>query len=240
MLSDDISSLSPIPLKDADSPIMAMCVGGVEMDDDLESNMRASSEFGSAKASSSSSDHSALLQAQQVLAEERFLEAEAMIAMRRAKVDAARIAVEIAAHKSSSQSSRRSRSRFVSQQVPVENKAGDAAEMQADAFGLSRDLSSLIHRVEREEEEPMVEPEDFAVTEEAARFINGAIHEINEVKRQAELHIKELMTHEHEQRILFEESSQARHNELIAHERQRLFAAEMQAQEREAQILHHA
>jgi len=144
------------------------------MDDDLESNMRASSEFGSAKASSSSSDHSALLQAQQVLAEERFLEAEAMIAMRRAKVDAARIAVEIAAHKSSSQSSRRSRSRFVSQQVPVENKAGDAAEMQADAFGLSRDLSSLIHRVEREEEEPMVEPEDFAVTEEAAKFVSGA------------------------------------------------------------------
>ena len=101
------------------------------MDEDLESDIRAGSEFGSAKASSSSSDLSALLQAQQVLAEERFLEAEAMIAVRLAKVDAARIAVEIAAHKSTSQSSRLSRSRFVSQPFPGDDKAGDAVEMQA-------------------------------------------------------------------------------------------------------------
>ena len=61
---------------------------------------------------SSESDHSALLEAQKALADELVREAEAEAKLRKMKVDAARIAVAQAAHKASSQSSTRSRTRI--------------------------------------------------------------------------------------------------------------------------------
>ena len=87
------------------------------------------------------------------MAEERFLEAEAVIDARRAKVEMARIAVLSAAHKSSSMNSQRSRSRFdvPVHEMPLQNQSdvdisspsltgmGNAGER-----GISRDLSSLM------------------------------------------------------------------------------------------------
>ena len=79
-----------------------MCVasrpGPLADDDELPEKAESCFGFLSQKSSSSSSNQSLLVEAQRILAEERFLEAEAVIDARRAKVEMARIAVLSAAH----------------------------------------------------------------------------------------------------------------------------------------------
>ena len=149
MSSDEISGLSPIPIRDDGSPAVAMIVGTIESDIEVDRESVTGSVYGSA---SCDSNHTVLLEAQRALAEERFHEAEAIANARRAKTEMARIAVEIAAHQASSRGSVRARSRLYATPTAAPPLA-DAVKMeiQIDGDGVSRDLSSLMHRAAYEE-----------------------------------------------------------------------------------------
>ena len=254
MLTDkDISNISPIPLRNSNSPAPAMCVGFVRPpsgtfyadDGDDVSIGRPDSVCNSNMApSSTSSDHSQLLNAQRELAIRRLEEAEAFVSVVKAKAEVARIAVETAARRDSSRASGRSRSRF---ETPVRNvslsgKYDDAmvGHMHASPDGqLSSDLSALMQRCE--EEEPMVEPDmrcTFDIVE--SRTNEGSNQRVEEFEHIAELRFQEVMAHEQQQKRLFEERAMAMHAEQHAQEQQRIYAAEMQAGTREAQIMSQA
>ena len=257
MLSD-LELGSPIPRQDSE-PLTAMCVAshpGPHADDD-ELPEKAESVFGSLsqKSSSSSSNQSLLVEAQRILAEERFLEAEAVIDARRAKVEMARIAVLSAAHKSSSMNSQRSRSRFdvPVREMPLQNKKdvdisipsltgmGDTGER-----GISRDLSSLMkldeeHNVgipcdlttvmqkcQVEEEEPMMEPEMQGVLLEP--FVQqSAGNSCGDDAISARKQLEEAMMHEQErQQYLLQERAQFLLREDAQRRHEELLAHERQ------------
>jgi hypothetical protein len=164
MLSDlDASGIPNVP--EPPSPMNAMCTLIVkpspERGDDNESSLgKPESEFDSVHESTSSSDHSMLLEAQQALAQELILEAEANAAIRKAKVEAARIAVALAAHKASSRDSQRSRTR---QKISPDATSMSVTGLHHTGEGpsLRTDLSNLIFRElgPMLEEEPQGEPE---------------------------------------------------------------------------------
>jgi len=236
MLSD--LDCSPIPRQDSE-PLPAMCVAnhpGPFADDD-ELPEKAESVFGSLsqKSSSSSSNQSLLVEAQRILAEQRFLEAEAVIDARRAKVEMARIAVLSAAHKSSSMNSQRSRSRFdvPVREMPLQNKSdvdisspsltgmGNTGErgisrdlssfMKLDEehnVGIPRDLTTVMQKCHVEEEEPMMEPEMQGVLLEP--FVQqSAGNSCGDDVVSARKQLEEAMIHEQErQQYLLQERAQ--------------------------------
>ena len=96
-------------------------------EEDIDLDRNSGSYYGSSHGAASSSDHSALLEAQNVLAQEMLAEAEAEAKVARCKVEVARVTVARAAHKDSSEASRRSRTRIelshVAPESPVDRRS---------------------------------------------------------------------------------------------------------------------
>ena len=174
----NISDLSPIPIKNSESrggdtkfAMFAQQVAIAEVDEDVDFDRISHSNFGSMSGVSIDSETSVVLAARKGLAEAYVAEAEAEKEIARRRIEAARITLELATHKASSQSSSRSRTRIHIQPLPdvstprrkvlalpvvlapqPEKTADpmtaemyqDDSSMTGDGRGLSGDLSSLI------------------------------------------------------------------------------------------------